>query len=351
MSGYFTINPVCLWLKSTMTNDDALPWDALFKHLPAPCIVLDQDLCICTATDNYLNAVQRDLEDIQGQYVFDAFPEQGERLAMFEAAFRQTLTGEANSLFEVPYSIPVTGANGKPTGEMKEIWWTCHHNPLLGADGKVQYMIQKAQDVTAVVKAKQLKDAVTREMEHRVGNILSLVSAIVRRTVSGSQDFDEFMTKLDRRLMALSRSNQYLTGDHWDGMTLDTIISREIGACYELPSPRVSMSGPAVTVDTNDAQILTLAMHELATNSIKYGALKTPAGQLDVNWTANGSGSFELVWRETGIDGALDTSHNGFGSIILDRIVPAQLRAEARRDFGGDTFVYQLSVEERAAAD
>jgi two-component sensor histidine kinase len=332
-------------------TDDALPWDELFKHLPAPCLVLDRNLSICAATDNYLTIVQRELDNIKGQYVFDAFPEQGERLAMFEDAFRRTLAGEATSLVKVPYSIPVTGNDGKPTGEMKEIWWTCHHNPLRGADGEVHYVIQKAQDVTTLVMAEQLKNAVTRELEHRVGNILSLVSAIVRRTVSSSQDFEDFMSKFDRRLMALSRSNQYLTGEHWDGMTLDTIISREIAACHELSSPKVQMSGPPVTVNTTDAQILTLAMHELATNSIKYGALKSPEGRLVINWTANGSGAFELTWRENGIDEMSDTSHSGFGSIILDRIVPAQLRGEAKRDFGGDSFVYQLSVADRAAAD
>lgn len=328
--------------------NDVSEWEMLFKQLPAPCLVLDHDLRICTASDLYLRTVQRDLSDIAGHYVFDAFPEQGERLSMFEDAFRRALGGEANALIEVPYSVPVTGADGAPTGEMREIWWTCHHNPVFGSDGKVRYMVQTAQDVTRQVMAERLKDAVTQELQHRVGNIFALVSAVVKRTVANSADFGDFLAKFEGRLMALSRTHKYLTGDHWDGMTIDQIVARELSDYSELNGSQVSVTGGRILVNPSEAQILTLAIHELTTNSIKYGALRSPEGRLDINLRLVSPRGYDFEWREGGIEIGVVPEREGFGSFLLDSVVPAQLQATANRDFQPDAFVYRLSVPERS---
>ena len=330
--------------------DTLMEWDALFRHLPAPCLVVDRQMCIVAATSQYLASVDRRIEDLRGQNVFDAFPESGDRLEMFKTAFQRALDGEANALVAVPYSIPVTTADGAPTDEMREIWWTCNHNPVVSADGEIRFMVQNAQDVTQQVLAEQLKETVVNELQHRVRNIFSLVSATVKRTATHSENLVDFQAKFEGRLMALSRTHAYLTGEHWDGITIDQIVGRELAEYHDVSSDQISVSGSPLVMNATEAQILTLAVHELTTNSVKYGALNSPTGRLDVVWTAAPSGGYDFEWREHGIRIDGQPERKGFGSFILDSVVPAQLKAVAKRDFQPEAFTYQLSVSERTTS-
>lgn len=333
-----------------MMRQEDLSWDLVFKYLPAPCLVLDQQMRIVTASDAYLETVGRSLGSIQGQYVFDAFPEGPERLKMFHDAFRLTLDGTPNSVTEVPFAIPVVDDAGVPTGEMREIWWTCEHTPVFAADGSVSCMVQRAQDVTKQVQTERLKDAIAKELQHRVGNILSLVAAVVKRTAANAEDIDDFLRKFDGRLGALSRTHKYLTGDNWDAMTIEKIVARELAEYKTLAGEQIGFGGTDIKLNASEAQILTLAVHELTTNSIKHGALKTSDGYLDITWGRLGRDGFHFGWRETTPDPTPEPTRTGFGSFILDKIIPAQLQAEGQRGFEDNAYVYRLSVPERVVA-
>ncbi|WP_072856998.1 sensor histidine kinase [Loktanella atrilutea] len=327
--------------------DTLMEWDALFSQLPAPCLVLDRQMNIVTATSQYLATVNMRLEDIKGKYAFDAFPEDDARLTMFKDSVQRALDGEANTLVAVPYSIPVMSPDGEPTGETREIFWTCHHNPIVSADGEIRFMVQNAQDVTQQVMTEQLKDTVANELQHRVRNIFSLIGATVKRTAAHSEDLADFEAKFEGRLMALSRTHSYLTGKHWDGITIDQIVARELAEYHDVSSDQISVTGGPLVMNATEAQIFTLAVHELTTNSVKYGALNSPTGRLDVVWTADTAGGYAFEWREHGIRIERQPDRKGFGSFILDSVVPAQLKAKARRDFQPEAFTYQLSVSER----
>jgi two-component sensor histidine kinase len=326
---------------------DDLNYDMLFKNLPAPCLVLDRNMHIITATQKYLETVQRPLAEIVGRYAFDVFPESGERLKLFKDAVSLALAGEENTLVEVPYAVPATAPDGTQT--MREIWWTCHHKPVFDANGKVLCVIQNAQDVTQQVKAEKLKDAIAAELQHRVGNILGLVSVIARRTAGTSENLTDFLKKFDGRVQALSRTHSYLTGTNWDRMTIEKIVSRQLADYFELDGEQITLVGGDIALNPAEAQILTLAIHELTTNSVKYGALKTPQGRLNVAWRRVGPSGYDLEWREDGIEAVVPKrGQKGFGSLILDEIVPAQLQAKSQRDLGASSFHYHLSVPERA---
>ncbi|MFZ3584923.1 HWE histidine kinase domain-containing protein [Loktanella sp. DJP18] len=324
-----------------------IAWDVLFTNLPAACVVMDRDLRIVTATDLYLETVGRRLDDIQGQHVFEAFPEEGERLEMFGAAFRKALSGESSTLIDVPYAIPIYDEDGHDTGTRKEIWWNCQHNPVPAADGSIPYVIQKAQDVTGKVMAERLKDAVMREMQHRIGNIFALVSATAKRTVASSTDFDDFLPKFEGRMMALARTHTYLTGDHWDDISIEKIVSRELADYNDLDESQITIEGTNIVVNAAEAQILTLAVHELTTNAIKHGALKSRDGRLTVKWVPRGKDGYHFDWRESGIMIEATPERRGFGSFILDSVVPTQLSGAATREFLTGGFVYQVMVDQR----
>ncbi|MGY9049359.1 hypothetical protein P775_16445 [Puniceibacterium antarcticum] len=323
-----------------------LDFTEVFKHVPAPCLVLDVQMRIVTATDTYLEDVGRTLDELKGMYVFDAFPESPERVAMFGAAFQRALDGEKNTLVEVPFAIPTENPDG--TMGLRDVWWTCTHKPLPSPDGQIRHMIQKAQDVTKQVKAEQLKNAVAAELQHRVGNILGLVSVIARRTANTADDLKDFLKRFEGRIQALARTHSYLTGNNWDRMTIESILSRQLADHFTVDSGQIDMTGAEIQLNADEAQILTLAVHELTTNSLKYGALKTADGRLAIAWNKVGSSGFNLEWREGGITVTEIPDRTGFGSMILDQIVPNQLQAEAVREFGSESFVYRLSVPKRA---
>jgi PAS domain S-box-containing protein len=326
-----------------MSGDD-LDFQRLFALLPAPCLVLDRQMRIVTATEAYLASVGRTLAELQGRYVFEAFPEEEDRLTLLHGAFQRALGGEENTLVEVPFSIADTAS---ANGGLREVWWTCTHVPVYGADGTIRYMIQNAQDVTRQVNAQRLKDAIAGELQHRVGNILGLVAVIARRTAGSSDDLDDFLRRFDGRIRALAQTHSYLTGNNWDRMTVEKIVSRQLSDYFEQGAEQIAMIGSDIELNATEAQILTLAIHELTTNSVKHGALKHADGRLAVEWRKVGRSGYDLEWREGGIRIETVPERTGFGSLILDEIVPRQLQAEAVREFGDKSFLYRLSVPER----
>lgn len=318
-------------------------FELIFRQSPAPCMVLDHDLRFVTATDAYLATVARDLDELRGTLVFDAFPEDPAREALFRDAFQRALAGEENALVEVPFAIPEAG------GKMREIWWTCTHRPIRDANGDVKYMVQNAQDVTEKVRTQQLKDAITAELQHRVGNILTLVSTIAKRTAGSSDTIDTFLTRFNGRISALAKTHAYLTGPNWDRMTIDKLVDRQLVDYFELESDQIRISGDPIALTASEAQTLSMAIHELTTNSIKHGALKSPQGRLSIAWERVGAAGYNLEWREDGLqNGATATQRSGFGTMILDSIVPSQLRGSAVRHLAHDHFLYQLHIPERA---
>ena len=322
-------------------------WDVLFENLPAACMLLDRDLRYVAATEMYLTTVGRRWDDIAGRYIFDAFPEDDDRRQVLEAALQEALAGRSNTLNDIAYAIPVVDAEGRDTGVRREVWWSAQHNPVPAPDGSIPYVIQKTRDVTARVMAERLKDAVMRELQHRVGNIFALVSATAKRTAANSRDLADFLPKFEGRMMALARTHTYLIGDNWDDISIEKIVSRELADYKDIDGAQITITGADIKVNAAEAQILTLAIHELTTNAIKHGALKSPTGRLSVNWTEAGEGGFLLDWRESGVMIPAEPERRGFGSFILDSVVPAQLAGAATREFLTGGFVYQVKVEKR----
>ena len=328
-------------------NTLPIAWDDLFENLPAACMVLDRDLRFVAATQMYLTTVGRRWDDIKGRHIFDAFPEDEGRRRVLEDALQEAFAGRTSTLNDIAYAIPVYDADGHDTGERREVWWTAQHNPVQAPDGSIPYIIQKTQNVTARVMAERLKDALLGELQHRVGNIFALVSATAKRTVANSSDLADFLPKFEGRMMALARTHTYLIGDHWDDISIEKIVSRELADYNDIDSAQITIGGSDIKVNAAEAQILTLAVHELTTNAIKHGALSSPAGRLNVSWTAQGDGGFLFDWRESGVSIPGQPERRGFGSFILDSVVPTQLEGAATRDFQPSGFVYQVTVDKR----
>ena len=327
-----------------------LPWDAFFRDLPSYGLILDRELRIVAMSDLQLAAVGRNIEDIRGRFVFDVFPEDGERRQIVEAAFRGALAGERTRMTDLLYAIPVTDADGKPTGAMRDVYWSAEQHPVRDATGAVTHLIQTSRDVTRRVEAERLHDAITRELQHRVLNLFALVSALARQTASAAPDIATFRAKFDARLEAVARTHRFLTGDNWEGITLRRIVAREVEHIAEDNRENVRIEGPRIVLSADDAQILTLAIHELATNSLKYGVLGQHDGRLSICWEISEDGALSFEWREFGVGPTSGDAapRRGFGSMILDRITPAQLHGSATRGFDDQGYTYRLTAPPRA---
>jgi PAS domain S-box-containing protein len=326
-----------------------LDFHSLFAALPSPFMILDRDLRFVEMNDAYLATTKRTRAELIGRYVFDAFPEEPERLALFRDAFERALRGEANELVRTLFRVPKPAEEG---GGFRDIYWTCSHAPLRDANGDVAFMIQHAQDVTEQVRAEQLNEVMARELEHRVRNILSVVTSIGRLAGRSATSVEEFMQGFNARLQAMARTYSHLVEGQWSGMDLRTLIENALEPYGEHAGIAITPPDRAIILSPDHAQALSLALHELATNAAKYGALAGPGGRLDVTWQRDGDdGAYSLRWFERVPGGVADASRKGFGSRIIDQALPSQINAEVVREVTPSGLSCTIKVRGRDAPE
>ncbi len=159
------------------------------------------------------------------------------------------------------------------------------------------------------------RELVTQELNHRIGNLLSVVQAIARQTFKGAgqTSIDDFST----RMFALAAAQRHLIdSDTHDAKLADVVSDAIVAHCAE--GDRCRMSGPALTLSGRRAHALTLALHELATNAAKYGALTVERGWVEVRWMVE-DGHLTLLWREHNGPTVKAPKRSGFGSVLITR--------------------------------
>jgi PAS domain S-box-containing protein len=199
------------------------------------------------------------------------------------------------------------------------------------------------------------------ELQHRTRNLLAVVQSIARQTLRTSPSIDEFGKEFEGRLQALGRVQGLLARVEHQPIDLGELVTAELSAQGDglnIPG-KVSVEGPPVQLPPNSAQALALAIHELTTNAVKYGALKQPDGRLSVLWQIDEAHSGEwrviLDWIETGVSMSetAEPKRHGFGSELIKRAPPFQLKADTRLEFGSDGVSCQIvaTIPREAAAD
>ena len=316
---------------------------SVLRDMPASLMVLDRDLRFVMASDMYLQTVGATLPGLIGRHIFEAFPEVEDRRKPLEDSMRRALDGESNAIERLAYAIP----DPADSTRMIEAWWRCRHNPLHSADGSIGHLVQITENVTELVRAEALKDAIAHELQHRVSNLFSLVEIIARRTASNSETVDEFQDRFTHRLQSMARTHAYLIGANWNRMSIRELVARQLEQGLGDMAQQVDIAGPEIVLGAGEAQALSMAVHELTTNSLKHGALKDAAGRLAVGWSAIGKHGFRFTWDETVQTAPVPTGRTGFGSMILDMIVPSQLGGSSVRDVAAGGLRYAITVEER----
>jgi two-component system CheB/CheR fusion protein len=207
------------------------------------------------------------------------------------------------------------------------------------------------EDVDERHRATRRQSLLMAELQHRVKNILAVVLSVTNRTLGAASDLDDFRARFVDRIEALARTQALLANRGIDGIELSELVRDEV-----LPKAttedQVEVEGPRVQLKGKAAEVFSLAVHELATNAAKYGALAKPDGRLEVRWRillAGGGSWLSLEWRESGVPLDGIPARNGFGRTLIERGLPYDLEALTALEFtrSGVRCTVQLPVGTR----
>ncbi|MDB5470464.1 MAG: hypothetical protein JWR84_2024 [Caulobacter sp.] len=196
-------------------------------------------------------------------------------------------------------------------GEIRSLFTRAE--PRQDASGRFIGMIGVNVDVTEARRAEQHQQLLINELNHRVKNTLASVQSIAHQTLRGGEATREARDLLTARLLALSAAHDVLTRESWEGADLVEVVA---AALRPYDAGRHGVEGPAHRVGPRAALAISMALHELATNALKYGALSGASGRVSVSWTPTDDG-LELTWREAGGPPVTPPTRSGFGSRLL----------------------------------
>lgn len=192
--------------------------------------------------------------------------------------------------------------------------------------------------------------SLTRELNHRVKNTLANVLSIVSLTRRRSHSIDEFAEGLNGRIRALSATHDLLAQRDWSGAPLNEVVKSELAPYLDPDDSHADLEGPDVALAPNHALSLGLALHELATNAAKYGALSTPAGRVAIKWRLLSDRVCEVDWKESGGPKVIAPSSRGFGLDLIEKIVSHELKAAVELEFAPDGVHCRLKVPVRGSS-
>ncbi|HKN28733.1 MAG TPA: HWE histidine kinase domain-containing protein [Roseiarcus sp.] len=204
--------------------------------------------------------------------------------------------------------------------------------PRFSAKGELLGMIGVNVDVTEREEAEAERELLIAELNHRVKNTLSVVQSIAHQTFRETETTHDARQAFEGRLVALALAHNLLTQLNWERVSLEQ-IARVILKVTEDGSARIRVSGPAVLLPPKEALAITMALHELCTNAMKYGALSNKVGQVDVEWMRSAGPRLKLAWRESGGPCVSPPRRRGFGSRLLERSLASDLDGEVQLAF------------------
>jgi light-regulated signal transduction histidine kinase (bacteriophytochrome)/CheY-like chemotaxis protein len=181
-------------------------------------------------------------------------------------------------------------------------------------------------------RANERQELLIAELNHRVRNILGVIRGLIRQSKPSARSVDDFVTLVDRRIHALARAHNQITSDHWGPAPLQTLIDAEAAAFLAAQSDRISVDGPPVLLNPQAYSTLALVVHELVTNSSKYGSL-SDSGRVHIEWSRAPNGDLLISWRESDGPPVQAPTRKGFGTTIIDRSIPYDLGGEARLEY------------------
>ncbi len=225
--------------------------------------------------------------------------------------------------------------------------WVSIRGRTFFENGRPVRILGTARDITGRKQREQHVRVLLRELVHRSKNLLAVVQAMSRQTAAGSPSVEEFQRKFGARLQALSMAHDLLISQDWRGASMHDLVRAQMAYCLDVSRDELAqhavIEGPKLMLKPEAAQNIGLALHELATNALAYGALSRPDGAVSLKWGLE-DGRLEIEWRESGGPSVATPPREGFGHKVVKRLVALALDGEASLNFPPDGLVWTLSI-------
>lgn len=247
-------------------------------------------------------------------------PEDRDRM---QAAVRDSI--ETRSDYDIEYRIRTPG------GEVR--WLQIRGQPFYDADGAPLSMAGVTLDVTERKRGEEHRALLAEELNHRVKNSMATIQSIANQTLTHATSLAEARTAFNARLQSLSAAHDILTRDAWEGATLAEIAEEALRPFRSGAGTRFTIGGPPIRLPPRLALAFVMALHELATNAAKYGALSDDRGRVLLTWEVTGDARLRLRWEETGGPPVSTPARRGFGSRMIERVLAAEIGGTAEVEY------------------
>lgn len=199
--------------------------------------------------------------------------------------------------------------------------------PVFNDGGEIEAVAGTTRDVTDRKKQERHRDLLADELQHRVKNTMAVIQAIARQSFGSGSAYNDFST----RLRAMASGLDILTKEQWAAADLRQVVDTALLSHLRTNREQIQISGPQILVKPRSVIALSLAMSELGTNAVKYGALSSPDGRIAISWSVDG-GRFRLSWRERGGPPVAPPATSGFGTVLI-RNLASELQGSIDLDY------------------
>jgi two-component sensor histidine kinase len=224
--------------------------------------------------------------------------------------------------------------------------WVLAQGRTFFENGKAVRMVGTARDVTERKQREAHVRFLMREIAHRSKNLLAVIQAMARQTAVTAGSAHDFEQIFSARLQALAASHDILMDEDWHGASIEELVRTQVGHYVDLIGTRIELAGPEMMLKPEAAQNLGLALHELATNAAKYGALSNEEGHVEIRWEL-AEGRFKISWAEIGGPPVAPPAREGFGQKVVTRIVTLALEGKVDLRFEPSGLVWALDIPDK----
>jgi PAS domain S-box-containing protein len=209
-----------------------------------------------------------------------------------------------------------------------------------GRERRAVGLVGTSQDVTERKAREEKEHLLMREINHRAKNMLSVVDAIAHQTATRNPE--DFVDRFSERIQALSANQDLLVHNEWNGVEIEDLVRAQLALFADLIGSRIAVQGPKLRLKAASAQAIGLALHELATNAGKYGALSTDTGRVDVRWGRDGD-TFTMIWTERDGPPVSAPKRCGFGSIVMGAMTERSVDGKVDIDYAPSGLTWHLT--------
>ncbi len=290
------------------------------------------DALVTTDPTGIITDVNRQMEALTGctrqELIGSPFKSHFTDPAMAKGAIKRALSDKRIS----DYELTACARDGRKTVV------SLNAATLYNRDRTLQGVIISARDITERKTAERKTALLLDELDHRVKNILAVVSAVVSQTLKPDHTAQDYATEVEARIKAIAEAHNLLTQSEVKGeVSLRAIVTTELGPySHESESRKVAIAGPDIAVAPKGALGLAMAIHELASNAAKYGALSTSSGHLAIAWEITDIAqipTLTLTWTETEGPTVQSPARRGYGSTLIEEALTYNLQAKVTREF------------------